>query len=94
MRTVHKLMVGVVVIYFALTIAFLSGCSIFKAAGRTINDAAMILCEIVVTDQIDQLSGMSPKEWCAIHRNLEPFIDEVLTARKRTEDKLGFERPE
>lgn len=61
----------------------LGGCSVFKAAGRTINDAGAILCNLFATNADPAvLDGLTPEVWCGIHENLKPFIDEALAAQK------------
>jgi hypothetical protein len=88
MDIVEKIMVLIVVMY-VVTLGFI-GCATLKDIGRTANDAARILCELVATEQKESLSGLSPKQWCDIQKNLDPFIREVLSAKQRSEEKLGF----
>jgi hypothetical protein len=90
MDIVKKLMFSVILIYTFYTA--LVGCATLKDIGRTANDAARILCELVASEQKESLNGLSPKEWCDIQKNLDPFISEVLSAKQRSEDKLGFSR--
>jgi hypothetical protein len=57
------------------------GCSMFKSAAKTADDAASILCELFAAENQSAV-GMSPEDWCALHDNLEPFIDQVLAAKQ------------
>lgn len=66
-----------------ILVAILISCGTLKDVGRTINDAALIVCEIFATENKDRLEGFSPQQWCAIHKNIAPFIDEILAAKKR-----------
>ena len=65
----------------ALT-SILVSCATLKSAGRTINDAATVLCELFAQDaDAEQLKGFTPSQYCAVHEHLEPFIDEALKAK-------------
>jgi hypothetical protein len=68
------------------TISFLvcliSGCALFKSTARTANDAGLILCQLFAAEHKEEV-GMSPGDWCAIHRNLQPFIEEALSAKQK-----------
>lgn len=70
----------------AFTLILTAGCAGFwqgvKDTGKTINDAAGILCNLFAADHPDDLAGMTPVEWCAVHDNLKPFIDEALAAQQ------------
>lgn len=77
-----------------ILIGVIVGCAALKEVGRTANDAARILCELIAAEQTEQLDGLSPDEWCEIQKNLDPFIDEILSAKKRSENKLGFSKEE
>jgi len=66
------------------------GCGLLKDVGRTANDAAAILCELVAAEKQQELQGLSPQQWCAIHDNLQPFLDEVLSAQKAAAKKTGL----
>lgn len=60
----------------------LTGCSFLKNTGRTINDAASILCNLFATEHPEEIQGLTPAEWCAVHDNIAPFIDEALRAKQ------------
>ena len=77
-----------------LLIALIVGCAALKQVGRTANDAAKILCELTASEQPEELDKLTPEEWCSIHKNLSPFLDEILSAKQRSEDRLGFSRKE
>jgi hypothetical protein len=68
-------------------------CAAAKGVARTVNDAARILCELVAAEQPqDELAGLSPGEWCAIKKNLDPFIEEALKAQKAGAHRAGLRR--
>lgn len=64
------------------------GCAAFKPVARTVADLASVVCEGLAAENQAQLQGLSPEDWCAIQRNLDPFIDAVLAARQ----KAGLQR--
>jgi len=64
-----------------LLATFAFACGTLKDAGRTANDAASILCELFAAEN-QQAVGMSPGDWCKLHDNLEPFIDQALAAKQ------------
>jgi predicted small secreted protein len=72
-----RLCVGVMVVAM-----FAIGCNTLKDIGRTINDAASIMCELFALEQGEEALGMSAGEWCNVHDNLKPFIDEALAAQR------------
>jgi hypothetical protein len=90
MDIVKNVMGSVILVYVFYTV--LVGCATLKDIGRTANDAARILCELVATEQKENLDELTPQQWCSIQKNLDPFIREVLSAKQRTEDKLGFSK--
>lgn len=73
-----------------ILIFIVASCGLLKDIGRTANDAAMILCELVAAEKQQELQGLSPQQWCAIHDNLQPFLDEVLSAQKAAAKKTGL----
>lgn len=83
------LIIGQLLIISTLVIA---SCGLLKDIGRTANDAAMILCELVAAEKPEELHGLSPQQWCAIHDNLQPFLDEVLSAQKAAAKKTGLSK--
>jgi hypothetical protein len=58
------------------------GCSFLKDAGRTIHDAATILCRLFAEENQKELAGITPQQFCAAEENLRPFIDEALKAKQ------------
>lgn len=60
-----------------------TGCAAVRPVVRTVLDIATSLCESVAVRSQDRLHGLSVSEWCAIERNLEPFIDAVLAAERK-----------
>lgn len=59
----------------------LNSCATVKKIGRTTNDIASALCNIFAEENVDELQGFSPEDWCEVHDHLEPFIEYVLTAK-------------
>ena len=86
------LLVGVM----AITTASNVGCGMLKQTGRTINDAASILCTLFAVEAAEtdpeMLGGMNAADYCAIHDNLQPFIDEALSA-KQAAGRISLSRP-
>jgi len=74
------------------TLVIVASCGLLKDVGRTANDAAAILCELVAAEKPEELQGLSPQQWCAIHDNLQPFLDEVLSAQKAAAKKTGLSK--
>lgn len=64
------------------------GCAAWKPVARTVTDLASVVCEGLAAENQEQLQGLSPADWCAIQRNLDPFIDAVLAAKQ----KAGLKR--
>ena len=72
-----------------LCVSAWAGCGTLKQVGRTINDAATVLCELYAVDaNPEQLNGLTPSDYCAIHDHLEPFIEEALAAKQAAAMKL------
>lgn len=71
-----------------------TGCAALKPALRTINDAASILCSTAfgVADQA-KAEGLSVEDWCAVQKNLKPFLDEALKARAAGARAAGLASP-
>ena len=62
--------------YAALVIA-LCGCAMFKSVARTANDVAREACAVFGAQNPEAL-GMSVEDFCAIQRNVDPFLDAIL----------------
>ncbi len=71
----------------ALALCF-SGCAAVKPIARTVNDIAHEACELFAAEQGDRL-GMSPAEFCAVHENLKPWIDQLLEAKRLAAQRVG-----
>jgi hypothetical protein len=74
-----------------LVLLAMSGCSMFKTITRTISDVAGDVCVMFAMDNTEQLAGMSPAEWCDIHENLAPFIEQI-TAAQQTAGSMAVSR--
>lgn len=73
-----------------LTLAVLGGCATVKHVARTINDAADIACTLFAADHEAELQGLSPRQWCDIKRNFDPFLEEILQAQRAAGAKAGI----
>ncbi len=77
-------MVASGVLVVALT-ANIHACGTLKDAGRSLNDAASIMCNVFAVElsEVDpeRLGGKSATDYCAIHDNLSPFIDQALSVK-------------
>lgn len=85
-----------VLLLCALALPCVSGCAAWQKAkpyARTVNDAARILCETTFAESAEsERAGLSPREWCAIHGNLKPFLEAVLSAQQVAAGKAGLSR--
>lgn len=71
----------------------LPGCSVFKSTTRGISDAAAIVCETVAVDMTaKQRAELSPREWCQIHENVKPYLDDLLRAQRAGAIRAGVAR--
>ena len=82
----------------ALAIILISSCAWFKDAARTANDAARVVCELWATDNhVEARLKLTPADFCAVHDNLQPFLDAVLAAKQtagaEVGDKHGLSNP-
>ena len=62
-----------------LSLAFLPQCGAVKNVIHTSNDWVALACAAYIQGNTDQLRGLTPEQWCAIHENVAPLID-VLTS--------------
>ena len=80
-----------VAFFFALSFtagaAHLAACASIKKGARTARDIANEACAVFAEARETEL-GMSAEKWCALHANLAPFIDFILS----TEQKAGLRR--
>ena len=65
-----------------LACTMLTSCATMKNIGRTTNDIARALCSVFAAENEDQLQGFSPDEWCAVHENLQPFVEYIVSAKQ------------
>ena len=65
-----------------------TSCAMFRSVARTANDVAREACEIFGAKQPETL-GMSVEDFCAIQRNVDPFLDAILSAQKLSAAKLS-----
>lgn len=92
MRNVFQILrIGVALLIASVVItvgpiSLIAGCGTLKDTGRTLNDAAGILCNLFAVEasetDSEALGGMTAGDYCAIHDNLRPFIDEALSAKQ------------
>lgn len=72
----------------------LTGCAAFKSNIKTIDNIASDLCLFAASDQPEeQLNGLSPADFCAVKKHLQPFIDEALAAKMAAANASGFSAP-
>ena len=72
----------------AILAILLCGCAAFKSIARTANDVARDAC-MVFGAKNEQALGMSVEDFCAIQRNVDPFLDAILSAQKLSAAKLS-----
>ena len=69
----------------------LTGCAALKSNIKTIDDIASDLCMFAASEQPqEQLNGLSPADFCAVKKYLQPFIDEALAAKMAAANASGF----
>lgn len=74
-----------------LSLVLVSACgAAVRDIGRTINDAADIACVLFAADHEAELASLSPRQWCDIKRNFDPFLDEILAAQLAAGSRLGI----
>lgn len=73
-------------------IAFVSGvsCAEVKPVARTVNDIARDACEVAFSEQ-ELPQGVSVKDLCKTHKDLQPFIDSILAAKQQVGASHGVE---
>lgn len=74
-----------------LLILQFQGCAFFKPAARTVNDAAKIACETMLSRDAE-LQGISVEELCAAREVLDPFVRQLLAAQAGA--RAGMKPPE
>lgn len=67
----------IAIVFFGIGLV---ACAAVKPVARTINDAASIACEVAFGEE-ELPQGMSLKEFCDIHENVQPFVDQILAAK-------------
>lgn len=81
---------------WVLLLTALGGCAWWqqnkKQIVSTITDVAIDLCRIFASEQeAEALGGLSPKDFCEIAENLQPFID-AAAAAKQSAGKAALKR--
>lgn len=84
----HKL-----ILVLALVGPMTVSCAAFKPVARTVNDAARIACKAAF-GQEDLPQGVSVRDFCDAHENLQPFIDQILAAKQGIKAGMGDEQDE
>ena len=74
--------------HLTLCLLLVTGCAMFKSVARTANDVARDACEVFGAKNPEAL-GMSVEDFCAIQRNVDPFLDAILSAQKLSAAKLS-----
>ena len=79
------------------SVVLLAGCGIWATAKpilRGIHEIAVALCESAAADAPPAvLGGKTVKGFCEVEKNLQPFIDSVLMARRAAAVRSGLVRP-
>lgn len=78
--------------HLALCLLLVTGCAAFKSIARTANDVARDACMVFGAKNPEAL-GMSVEDFCAIQRNVDPFLDAILSAQKLSAAKLSAGKP-
>jgi hypothetical protein len=80
--------------YIAIVFVLLvTGCAATKSVARTLNDVARNLCMLTASDYGEEKLGMTPKDWCDVRENLDPFIREVTSAQAAAVSQSGLAQP-
>lgn len=67
----------------------LTDCAEVKPVIRTVFDVAVELCEASGAARVRaDKQGISVREWCSVAKNVQPFVDAVLSAQQRAELSL------
>ena len=90
-----SMLVVVCLTLFLFAFNGLTGCAAFKSNIKTIDNIASDLCLFAASEQPqEQLNGLSPADFCAVKKHLQPFIDEALAAKMAASSASGFSAPE
>lgn len=73
-----------ILLLISITTVF-AGCTGVKNVVRSVNDVARQLCELTASE-----AGQSPKDWCNVRENLDPFIREVTAAQSAASAQSGL----
>lgn len=77
-----------------LSLVLVSACgAAVRDIGRTMSDAADIACVLFATDHQGEIQSLSPRQWCDIKHNFDPFLDEILAAQLAAGSRLGIHSP-
>lgn len=76
-----------------VTVALVAlACSSTKPVARTINDAARIACETAFGEE-ELPQGVTVEQLCEAHEDLQPFIRQILAAKKAVGAAHGMNAP-
>ena len=92
MKRTEPITIGLLAV--TLFTVVLVNCGVIGPVVKTVRNVADVLCEVVAQDNVDELDGMTPEEWCSIKENVDPFLDIVAVAKSNAEDVSGFSRVE
>lgn len=62
-----------------------------KSVTKTVNDAALVLCELFGSENPEVLAGLSVSDYCGAHENLQPFIREIVAAKASLKAQVSAE---
>lgn len=63
-----------------------------KTVAKTVNDAARIACEVAFGEE-ELPQGLTVKDVCDTHEDLQPFIDSILAAKAEAGVMHGMSPP-
>lgn len=75
------------IVLLIAVVAMTAGCGNFKPIARTVLDVARAGCEMFAAEQ-----GLSISDVCATEKQLQPFIDGLLAAKRQHGATHGVER--
>jgi hypothetical protein len=74
-----------------LALVSVAACAEAKPVARTVNDVARQACEVAFSEQ-ELPQGLSVKDLCKTHEDLQPFIRSILAAKQQVGAAHGVEQ--
>ena len=79
----HRFMLFLVVACVSSGAIAIGACASYRDAAKTATDAARIVCAGYFVEQREVPYDKAAADFCATEQQLEPWIDEVLTVKRR-----------